>query len=254
VLAVASAYPLVAPYVVQLALCALAFGSLALVPETRPPRPRDETSVPQLGPAARRAFVAAALTSGIVWWLASLFISILPAFVATLLGVRSPALQGALALVVFAVSPLAQIVGRRNVPTGFAARAGLIGTVLALAAMLGAVPAHSLALFALGSFLAGVAHGLGFLGAQSTIQPHRAARCPGALVGALLRDHLRLHRCHGTGRWRPDRVGRLVSSARCGRRRRGGRRADVGRYLAAPSTSRSVTRETVARAAAYQRA
>ena len=168
VLAVASAYPLVAPYVVQLALCALAFGSLALVPETRPPRPRDEASVPQLGQGARRAFVAAALTSGIVWWLASLFISILPAFVATLLGVRSPALQGALALVVFAVSPLAQIVGRRT-SDRFAARAGLVGTVLALAAILGAVPAHSLALFALGSFLAGVAHGLGFLGAQSTI-------------------------------------------------------------------------------------
>jgi len=168
VLAVVSAYPLIAPYVVQLVLCALAFASLALVPETRLPRPHEDAPVPQLVPSARRAFLAAALTSGIVWWLASLFISILPAFVATLLGVRSPALQGALALIVFAVSPLAQIVGRRT-SDRFAARAGLIGTVLALAAILGAVPAHSLALFALGSFVAGVAHGLGFLGAQSTI-------------------------------------------------------------------------------------
>ncbi len=73
-------------------------------------------------PRVRRA----ALTSGIVWWLASLFISILPAFVATLLGVRSPALQGALALVVFVVSPLAQIFAR-GTSDRFAARAGLIG-------------------------------------------------------------------------------------------------------------------------------
>ena len=40
-------------------------------------------------------FADATLTSGIVWWLASLFVSILPAFVGTLLGARSPALQGA---------------------------------------------------------------------------------------------------------------------------------------------------------------
>jgi MFS family permease len=168
ILAVVSAYPLIAPYVVQLALCALALASLALVPETRPPRPGEDAPLPRLTPAARHAFVAAALTSGIVWWLASLFISILPAFVSTLLGIRSPALQGALALVVFVVSPVAQIVGR-GASDRFAARAGLIGTVLALATILGAVPAHSPALFALGSFVAGVAHGLGFLGAQSTI-------------------------------------------------------------------------------------
>jgi hypothetical protein len=168
VLAVVTPDPLTVPYVVQLALCVLAFASLALVPETRPPQPREDAPVPRLGPAARRAFTAAALTSGIVWWLASLFISILPAFIATLLGVRSPALQGALALVVFAVSPLAQILAR-GTSDRFAARAGLIGTVVALAALLCAVPAHSVALLGLGGVVAGVAHGLGFLGAQSTI-------------------------------------------------------------------------------------
>jgi MFS family permease len=168
VLAVVTADPLTSPYALQLVLCALALASLALVPETRPPRPREDAPVPQLGPAARRAFVAAALTSGIVWWLASLFISILPTFVATLLGVRSPALQGALALVVFAVSPVAQVLAR-GTSDRFAARAGLIGTVIALAALLCAVPAHSPALLALGGVVAGIAHGLGFLGAQSTI-------------------------------------------------------------------------------------
>ena len=168
VLAVVTSSPLVVPYVIQLVLCALALASLALVPETRPPRPREDVPVPRMTPVALRAFVAAALTSGIVWWLASLFISILPAFVATLLGVRSPALQGALALVVFVVSPIAQILGR-GASDRFAARAGLIGTAIALAALLGAVPARSLLLLAVGGVVAGVAHGLGFLGAQSTV-------------------------------------------------------------------------------------
>jgi MFS family permease len=169
VLAVMTQAPLVAPYVLEVALCAVALASLAFVPETRPARTGASAGdAPRLDPTARRAFAGAALTSGIVWWLASLFVSIVPAFVAALLGAHSPVLQGALALVVFAISPLAQTLAR-NVPDRVASRAGLLGTVVALAALLGAVPARSLALFAFGSVIAGAAHGLGFLGAQSIV-------------------------------------------------------------------------------------
>ena len=168
VLAVTAPSPFVVPYLLHLALCALAAISLAFVPETRSAMGREPGVAPRLTGTARRAFAGATLTSGIVWWLASLFVSILPAFVGTLLGARSPALQGGLALIVFVVSPLAQTLGR-GIPDRTAARAGLIGTVLALAALLGAVPAHSLMLFALGAVVAGAAHGLGFLGAQSMV-------------------------------------------------------------------------------------
>lgn len=168
VLAVTTPSPLVAPYLVHLVLCALALASLALVPETRRAAFSASAVATRLGTDARRTFVAATLTSGIVWWLASLFVSVVPAFVATLLGQRSPALQGALALIVFVVSPLAQTLAR-GVTDRTAARAGLVGTAVALAALLGAVPARSLALFALGSVVAGAAHGLGFLGAQSAV-------------------------------------------------------------------------------------
>jgi MFS family permease len=168
VLAVTAPAPFIVPYALHLALCALAALSLALVPETRPGVGQQLGAAPRLAGAARRAFAGAMLTSGICWWLASLFLSILPAFVGTLLGARSPALQGGLALIVFVVSPLAQTLGRR-LPDRVAARGGLLGTVLALAALMGAVPAHSLILFALGSVVAGAAHGLGFLGAQSLV-------------------------------------------------------------------------------------
>ncbi|HZX67693.1 MAG TPA: hypothetical protein VFE70_02360, partial [Candidatus Elarobacter sp.] len=167
-LAVSAPAPLVTPFVVQLLLCALALTSLALVPETRPAHAPAQASKVRLTPAARRAFVAAAFTSGITWWLASLFVSIVPAFVGALLGVHSPALQGALALVVFVVSPVTQVIAR-GVTDRFASRAGLVGTVLALVALLGAPAVHSLLLFAVGSVVAGIAHGLGFLGAQSTV-------------------------------------------------------------------------------------
>ncbi|HEV3086177.1 MAG TPA: MFS transporter [Candidatus Elarobacter sp.] len=168
VLAVTTSAPLVAPFVLHVVLSALALAGLAFVPETRPSPSAAASDAPRLDPLARRAFAGAALTSGISWWLASLFVSIVPAFVATLLGARSPVLQGAFALLVFAVSPIAQTLAR-DVPDRIAARAGLISIVVALIALLGAVPANSLALFALGSIVAGIAHGLGFLGAQSTV-------------------------------------------------------------------------------------
>jgi len=168
VLAVTAPAPLVTPFVVQLLLCALALASLVLVPETRPAHAAAHASPVRLTPPARRAFVAASFTSGITWWLASLFVSIVPAFVGALLDVHSPALQGALALVVFVVSPVTQVIAR-GVTDRFASRAGLLGTVLALVALLGAPAVHSLLLFAVGSVVAGIAHGLGFLGAQSTI-------------------------------------------------------------------------------------
>ena len=167
-LAVLTGAPFVIPYLLHVALCVACIALLALLPETRPSVARHGGAAPRLTGLARRAFAGATLTSGITWWLASLFVSILPAFVGALLGVHNPAVQGALALIVFVVSPLAQTFGRA-IPDRDAARAGLIGTALALAALLGAVPAHSLALLAAGSIVAGVAHGLGFLGAQSLV-------------------------------------------------------------------------------------
>ena len=162
------------PYLANVALCGVALVALAFVPETRRAVATDREAavsrdaVPQLDAAERRSFAVAAATSGIVWWLASLFVSIVPAFVSTLLDAHSPALQGALALIVFVVSPLAQTLGRR-LSDGTASRAGLLGTVLAARSAAGRGARALLALFAVGAVIAGVAHGLGFLGAQSAV-------------------------------------------------------------------------------------
>jgi MFS family permease len=195
VLAVTTAAPLVAPFVLHLALCALALAMLALVPETRPAAVTGGNAAPRLVATARRAFAAAALASGIVWWLASLFVSIVPAFVAALLGERNPALQGGLALIVFVVSPIAQTLAR-SLSDRTALRWGLVGTAIALGTLLGAVPARSLPLFALGSVIAGVAHGLGFLGAQSAV--NRIAP-PQARARLSARFYAVTYVCIGTG-------------------------------------------------------
>ncbi|MGP6159037.1 MAG: MFS transporter [Vulcanimicrobiaceae bacterium] len=167
-LARVSRTPLVAPYAVHVVLCLLVFFALRQIPETRPAQTERWEIVPRLSALDRRAFISAALASGIVWWLASLFVSLLPAYVARLLGVHDLMLQGTLALVVFVVSPLVQTLARR-LAERTAVRSGLVGTALAFATLAAAAPAHSIMLFAVGSVLAGAAQGLGFLGAQSTV-------------------------------------------------------------------------------------
>jgi MFS family permease len=164
----ASPDPLATPYAVHIVLCAGVLAALRLVPETRPATTERWEIVPRLDAFGRRSFITAALGSGVVWWLASLFVSLLPAYVARLLGVHDLLLQGALALTVFVVSPLVQTIARK-LPDRTALRSGLAGAALAFGALVAAAPAHSVVLFALGSVLAGGAQGLGFLGAQSTI-------------------------------------------------------------------------------------
>jgi len=149
--------------VLALASCAALF---ALVPETRPQRSAAADAPVRLDAAGRRAFAVAALGSGIGWWLASLFVSLVPSYIAALLGVRSPAVGGVLALIVFAMSPLAMLVAR-NADERVTLRIGMTLTIVAIAGILIAVPTRSLALFAVATFVAGAAQGASFFAAQT---------------------------------------------------------------------------------------
>jgi MFS family permease len=163
--------PLHAPYLVHVAACVVTIALLwAFVPETKPRRPSETARgrETRLGTLERKGFAIAATTAGIAWWVATLFVSLLPGYVASLLGARDPALVGIMAMVVFTVSAIAQAV-MRGVPDMTAIRIGLGTTILTVAAILAAVPLHALGLVILSAFLAGIAQGAGFLGAQSLV-------------------------------------------------------------------------------------
>lgn len=162
--------PLRAPYLLHVLACLATIALLwAFVPETKPQRRSGVAPVRRvLGAPARKGFAIAAAASGIVWWTAALFVSLLPAYVAALLGQRSPALVGIMAMAVFTVSAIAQT-ALRGVPDLAAIRVGLATTIFTLAAIVAAVPLHALALVVLSAFLAGIGQGAGFLGAQSLL-------------------------------------------------------------------------------------
>ena len=168
-LAAAGIAPFTAAYAIDIAIALIACAALiAFVPETRPPQVRVARIPVRLDAAARRAFAIAALGSGIGWWIASLFVSLVPSYLGALLGVRSPAVGGVLALIVFAVSPLAMFALRTR-DERVTLRWGMALTIVALAGILTAVPARSLALFTIATFVAGIAQGAAFFGAQTMI-------------------------------------------------------------------------------------
>ncbi|MGH7706548.1 MAG: MFS transporter [Vulcanimicrobiaceae bacterium] len=151
--------------VLAIAACA---ALLVLVPETVPNRTVSRTVPVRLNVAARRDFAVAALGSGIGWWLASLFVSLVPSYLAALLGMRNPAIDGLLALVVFAISPMTMLVAR-GWNERVTLRLGMVLTVVAIAGILVAVPTRSLALFAVAAVVAGIAQGASFFAAQTMV-------------------------------------------------------------------------------------
>jgi predicted MFS family arabinose efflux permease len=163
--------PLQTAYVAQaLVAAALAFG-LVRLPETAPASVRRAPLRPRrliLSPGTLVPFLVASFASGVVWMVASLFVSVVPAFVASFLGVVNLAAQGALPMVVFSISPLAQIAARR-LRFERAIAVGLALTAAAIAGILAAVPLHSIAVMVAATIAAGIAQGMGFFGAQALL-------------------------------------------------------------------------------------
>lgn len=200
VAAMIAPWPLQFAYVAQALLAACCVVALAFVHETLPiAMPAGEPLIPRrivLAPGTRGAFIIASAASGITWMIAGLFISVLPAYIGTLLHVHDLSLQGAFALLFFFASPLAQVL-LRDLSDRRAIAAGLVCAIVGTIGILVAVPAQSLALLIAATIIAGAGQGIAFYGAQSLINriavpAHRAASSAAfyaityAMIGILI--------------------------------------------------------------------
>jgi MFS family permease len=157
------AHPLTVPFLVFLAALLVTAGLVLVSPETREPvRPRptwrpQRVSVPA---DARGAYLAAAITAGISFASFGLFTSLAPSFLAGTLHHPSPLLAGATAFIVFASGAAGQMfVSGRPIPVGLAIGTGLMLAGLAIVVLAVWLPDPSLALFLVGSALAGAGSG-----------------------------------------------------------------------------------------------
>lgn len=151
--------PHVLPYLVQaLAVIPLLAALLLRLPETATSRgagwlPR----LPHLQRSAGFTLGVAGFAAGLAWACAALFISVVPSYLRTELHLQSPALAGLLAFVVLAVSALVQL-RLHDVDAVRATRTGIVLCVAGVAAIVGAVPLHTLVLLAVAVLAIGAGH------------------------------------------------------------------------------------------------
>ena len=158
--------PRVVPYVVLLALFAIAFAGALAMPEPVSSRGRvrltpQRPSVPR---EVRRPFLLAALAVISSWSIGGLFFSLGPQFSASLFHSSDHLVAGVGVFVLAGSAAVAQLVFGRSVPW-----AGAVGGSIALSVgmlmIVGSVAADSAALYLAGALVGGAGFGVAFLGA-----------------------------------------------------------------------------------------
>jgi MFS family permease len=189
------AAPLTVPYVVSLALIAVALVLIAFVPETRPPmhpRPSYRPQRVSVPPDERTRFFAACAAAAIPFAGFGLFTSLAPSFLAGTLHHPSRALAGLAAFIAFGAAVIAQLASSDRPPRELLAT-GLFGELAGLALLVTAVwlPTPSLFVFLLGGVVLGAGGGLLFKGALGTVaamagDEDRAEVLAGLFLGGYL--------------------------------------------------------------------
>jgi MFS family permease len=189
--------PLTVPYLVFIALLAVALAAAFLSPETRKrPEPRpayrpQRVSVPR---QARGRYFGAALGAAIAFAAFGMFTSLAPSFLAGTLHHTSAALAGATAFSVFAAGAIAQMfVAGRSSNEAVVGGSGAMLAGLALLVVAVWLPTPSLALFLAGGVVVGAGAGVLFKGAVATVAaialPEQRAE---ALAGMFLAGYVGL--------------------------------------------------------------
>jgi MFS family permease len=140
---------------------------------------------PDVPPEIRARFARLALTGAAAWAVAGLYLSVVPSYTGSLLDTSNLALEGAITALMLLASCAAQVVFRRGGAAERDQGVGLALVVAGLVALVLAFPAHSLALVLAAALLAGVGHGMAFLGAQADLNAIAPADRRGEVTAAF---------------------------------------------------------------------
>jgi MFS family permease len=182
--------PHVLPYLVQaIAVVPLLAATLLWLPETATARGAEWLPrLPQLPRPAAFTLAVAGFGAGLAWACAALFISVVPSYLRTELHLPSPALAGVLAFVVVGVSALVQL-RLHDVDAVRASRIGIVLCIAGVAAIVAAVPLHTLVLLAIAVLAIGAGHAfvvVGTLAEANRVAPTEARAETLSLYYALL--------------------------------------------------------------------
>ncbi|WP_158891374.1 MFS transporter [Amycolatopsis anabasis] len=172
--------PLRLPFLVHLALLALAVAGLWRVPETVPPRDKAPLRAalrprwPAVPEPTRAVFIPAAIAVFAAFAVFGLLTAVEPGLLATLLPRSGHLLAGAVVFSMFAGSALSQVASvRRTART--ALPAGCLVLVLGLAGIGTALTTGSPVLLVLATFVVGIGQGVSFRAGMTAVTEHSPA-------------------------------------------------------------------------------
>ena len=156
-------FPLQLSFAVHIGLLAIAAGLILAIPETVDVQPGARPALQRLSvPAETRSlFVRAAIAAAAGFAVLGLFTSVVPGFLASVIGVSSHAVAGSVVFSIFAASAAAQILSR-SMATGPALIAGCAALVVGMLFIALALITSSLVALIAGAVIAGAGQGVGF--------------------------------------------------------------------------------------------
>jgi hypothetical protein len=174
-------------YLVLLGVFALQWAGVALMPEPGTRRPgalaslRPRVSVP---PSVRRPVLAAIPALLAVWSLGGFYGSLGPALVSLLAGAQS-AVLGGLALFILAAAGAVTVLALHRSPPRRVLAAGMAALLAGVGLTLVSIAITSVAVFLIGTTIAGIGFGGGFQGAVRLVLPQAAAHERAGVLSTL---------------------------------------------------------------------
>jgi hypothetical protein len=145
-------------------------GAVGTIPEPVERRSDWRIQRPSVPASIRAPFARATVAATAFWAVAALYLSIVPSYVRKLLSTHNLALVSALSALVLLASCGGQLMTvRRRLDNTRAQAAGLVLLAGGLGLLVAAFPLHALAVVVASAVLAGIGHGIGFLGSQTEI-------------------------------------------------------------------------------------
>lgn len=169
---------LVATAIAALAVLTLHYQAPAKSAQWRVQRPTVPVEI-------RSRFCRVSLTASVAWSIAALFLSVLPSYASELLISHNFALLAAISAAMLASSCITQFISQRMPARKASEAEGLALLAAGMVALVLAHPEHSLVLLAASAVLAGVGHGLAFLGAQGNLNHLVADKQRGQVTAAF---------------------------------------------------------------------
>lgn len=163
-------FPLVLPYIVHLILLIPGFIITLVMNETvkKGANRHWRLQRPSVPSSILEPFMIGSITAFAAWSITALFMSLVPSYVSSLMGIHNLAITGGLVFLVLGVSTGAQITFK-NLSQRTAMISGLILLMIGLTGILFAVPSQSITLLIISTVIVGLGQGLAFMGSMHLI-------------------------------------------------------------------------------------